>query len=169
MGKLAGKLSCRAYLPPGANVSWARNAVRADLERSLKTRLMMHTESLLGAEDEEQEDKVVHEPPRRLFVALPETSVTVADYLFPGEGVEDCLANIKEIFGVEVEEDQIEDDLEIVASPRESRPVAGGNPSKSGARRIPMVGYALYAALAAAVSAGVAYMSLGGGEEGEDA
>ena len=22
--KLAGKLSCRAYLPPGANVSWAR-------------------------------------------------------------------------------------------------------------------------------------------------
>ena len=60
-----------------------------------------------------------------LFVSLPETSVTVADYLFPGEGVEDCLANIKEIFGVEVEEDQIEDDLEIVASPRDSRPVAG--------------------------------------------
>ena len=68
---------------------------------------------------------MVHEPPRRLFVSLPETSVTVADYLFPGEGVEDCLANIKEIFGVEVEEDQIEDDLEIVASPRDSRPVAG--------------------------------------------
>jgi len=165
--KLAGKLSCRAYLPPGANVSWARAAVRADLERSLKTRLLMHTESLNGAEEEEQEDKVVHEPPRRLFVSLPETNVTVADYLFPGEGVEDCLANIKEIFGVEVEEDQIEDDLEIVASPRESRPVGG--PSKAGGRRIPMVGYALYAALAAAVSAGVAYMSLGGGEEGEEA
>merc|ERR1711962_1018513 len=71
--KLAGKLSCRAYLPPGATVSWARVAVRADLERSLKTRLLMHSESLLGAEDEEHEDKVVHEPPRRLFVALPET------------------------------------------------------------------------------------------------
>merc|ERR1719295_261401 len=70
--KLAGKLSCRAYLPPGANVSWAKAAIRADLERSLKTRLLMHSESLLGAEDEEQEDKVVHEPPRRLFVALPE-------------------------------------------------------------------------------------------------
>ena len=110
---------------------------------------------------------MVHEPPRRLFVSLPETNVTVADYLFPGEGVEDCLANIKEIFGVEVEEDQIEDDLEIVASPRESRPVGG--PSKASGRRIPMVGYALYAALAAAVSAGVAYMSLGGGEEGEEA
>ena len=112
--------------------------------------------------------QVVHEPPRRLFVSLPETSITVADYLFPGEGVEDCLANIKEIFGVEVEEDQIEDDLEIVASPRESRPVGSAGQSKAGGRRIPMVGYALYAALAAAVSAGVAYMSLGGGEEGEE-
>merc|ERR1719454_153097 len=136
--KLAGKLSCRAYLPPGATVSWARAAVRADLERSLKTRLLMHSESLLGAEDEEHEDKVVHEPPRRLFVALPETSVAVADYLFPGEGTEDCLANIKEIFGVEVEEDQIEDDLEIVASPREVRP-AGSSAVKAGGRRIPMV------------------------------
>merc|ERR1712013_551334 len=166
--KLAGKLSCRAYLPPGATVSWARVAVRADLERSLKTRLLMHSESLLGAEDEEQEDKVVHDPPRRLFVALPETSVAVADYLFPGEGTEDCLANIKEIFGVEVDEDQIEDDLEIVASPREVRP-AGSSASKACGRRIPMVGYALYAVLAAAVSAGVAYMSIGGGEDGKEA
>ena len=32
--------------------------MRADLERSLKTRLLMHTESLNGAEEEEQEDKV---------------------------------------------------------------------------------------------------------------
>ena len=83
------------------------------------------------------------------------------------------LANIKDIFGVEVEdqEDQIEDfflnDLEIVASPREARP-AGADASKAGGRRIPMVGYALYAALAAAVSAGFAYMSPGGGEESED-
>ena len=105
-----------------------------------------------------------------MFVSLPETSLTVADYLFPGEGVEDCLANIKEIFGVEVEEDQIEDDLEIVASPRESRPAGSAGQNKAGgARRIPMVGYALYAALAAAVSTGIAYMSLGGGEEGEEA
>ena len=111
---------------------------------------------------------MVHEPPRRLFVALPETSVAVADYLFPGEGTEDCLANIKEIFGVEVEEDQIEDDLEIVASLREVRP-AGSSAGKAGGWRIPMVGYALYAVLAAAVSAGVAYMSIGGGEDGEEA
>ena len=37
-----------------------RAAVRADLERSLKTRLLMHTESLNGAEEEEQEDKVLN-------------------------------------------------------------------------------------------------------------
>ena len=34
--------------------------MRADLERSLKTRLLMHTESLNGAEEEEQEDKVLY-------------------------------------------------------------------------------------------------------------
>ena len=61
-----------------------------------------------------------------------------------------------------------QDDLEIVASPREVRP-AGSSASKTGGRRIPMVGYALYAALAAAVSAGIAYMSIGGGEDGEEA
>ena len=69
---------------------------------------------------------------------------------------------------MKVEEDQIEDDLEIVASPREARP-AGAVASKAGGRRIPMVGYALYAALAAAVSAGFAYMSLRGAEESEEA
>ena len=82
--------------------------------------------------------KVLHEPPRRLFVHLPETSVAVADYLLLG--TENCLANIKEVFGVEVAEDQIE--------------------GKAGWLAIPMVGYALYAVLA--VSAGVAYMSIGG-------
>ena len=35
-----------------------RLAVRADLERSLKTRLLMHSENLAGAEEEDQEDKV---------------------------------------------------------------------------------------------------------------
>jgi hypothetical protein len=39
--------------------------VAADLTRSLATRLAMHTESLLGPDQEQEpEDKVVHEPPR---------------------------------------------------------------------------------------------------------
>merc|ERR1719318_1470216 len=87
--------------------------------------------------DSLQEDKVVAEPPRRLFVHLPETSVAVADYLL-GQGTEDCLANIKEVFGVEVAEDQIE--------------------GKAGGRQIPMVGSALYAVLVVAVSYAVIYV-----------
>lgn len=82
--------------------------------------------------------KVVDEPPRRLFVHLPETSVAVADYLYPYEGTVDCLANIKEVFGVEVAEDQIE--------------------GKAGGRQIPMVGYALYAVLVVAVIYAVSYV-----------
>ena len=62
-----------------------RLAVRADLERSLKTRLLMHSESLAGAEEEDQEDKVaaslfdLHKLHAnllvsRLFMSLPEDS-----------------------------------------------------------------------------------------------
>ena len=61
--KVAGKLSCRAYLPPGARVGWAKDQVRADLARSLHTRLGMHAETY-QKEEGEQEVKVVHEPPR---------------------------------------------------------------------------------------------------------
>jgi len=118
--KLAGKVACRCYLPPGATVAWARAAVTADLARSLATRLAMHAEGGAGGGEEA---KVVHEPPRRVFVSVPDTTVTVSDYLYPGEGAEDCLANIGEIFGWTLGEEAVEDDLEIVASPREARPV----------------------------------------------
>ena len=63
-----------------------RLAVRADLERSLKTRLLMHSESIVGAQEEDQEDKVaanlfdlhsanfINLLVSRLFMSLPEDS-----------------------------------------------------------------------------------------------
>ena len=50
-----------------------RLAVRADLERSLKTRLLMHSENLAGAEEEDQEDKVESEA--TIFDMLRQVSV----------------------------------------------------------------------------------------------
>ena len=61
-----------------------------------------------------------------MFVTVPDSSVTVCDYLYPGEGAEDCVNNVREIFGWQLEEDSVEDDLEIVASPREARPQGPG-------------------------------------------
>jgi len=165
--KVAGKLSCRAYLPPGANVAWARRAVVRDLTRSLGTRLYMHTETL--DKEAEEEDKIVHEPPRRVFVNVPDTCVTVCDYLYPTEGVEDCTNNIREIFGWELLEDSVEDDVEIVASPRETRPMTSDGKQKMEARRKLPVGYFLGLGVGL-ISMGLAWLSLRGGNEadGED-
>ena len=58
--------------------------MRADLERSLKTRLLMHTESLNGAEEEEQEDKVhtFFESLENLLCKVPERELLVSKKSF---------------------------------------------------------------------------------------
>ena len=44
--KVAGKLSSRTYIPPGGQVTFAKDQLRLDLMRSLKTRFAMHCESV---------------------------------------------------------------------------------------------------------------------------
>eukprot|EP00092_Neocalanus_flemingeri_P029901 GFUD01032466.1.p1 GENE.GFUD01032466.1~~GFUD01032466.1.p1 ORF type:complete len:432 (+),score=114.88 GFUD01032466.1:37-1332(+) len=162
--KFAGKLSSRSYLAPGATVQMAKKAVKSDLLRSLKTRLAMHCDTMQEAEEDE-EVKVVHEPPRRVFVSVGDVMVqgiAVCDYLYPGECLEDCVNNMKEIFGWDVIEDSIEDDVEIVASPRETRPPASPSASeKEKQARRSRFPFAVVASCGMAlVSAGIAYMSL---------
>jgi hypothetical protein len=56
----------------------------------------MHCDSLVGEEVEGGAGPIVHEPPRRVFVALPGSGrVAVSDYLYPGEGIEDSLPAIQ--------------------------------------------------------------------------
>jgi len=158
--KFAGKLSSRSYLAPGATVQLAKEAVKSDLMRSLRTRLAMHCDTM--QETEEEETKVVHEPPRRVFVGVGDVlvqGVAVCDYLYPGEGLEDCVNNIKEIFGWDVVEDSVEDDVEIVASPREVRPPVSPSEKERQARksRVPM-GVVISFGMAV-ISAGLAYLS----------
>ena len=96
---------------------------------------------------------------------MPDCDVTVCDYLYPGESPEDCVNNVKEIFGWQLHEDSVEDDLEIVASPREARPVQEGYLKQ---RQRARGGLARAAALGlGALSLGLAWLALrGGGEEG---
>lgn len=161
--KFAGKISSRSYLAPGATVQMAKKAVKSDLLRSLKTRLAMHCDTMQDAEEEE-ETKVVHEPPRRVFVSVGDPlvqGVAVCDYLYPGEGLEDCVNNVKEIFGWDVVEDSIEDDVEIVASPREVKPPASPSASdkaKQARRRKVPLGVVVSFGMAV-ISAGLAYLS----------
>ena len=123
----------------------------------------MHCDTMQQEEGEEEEKRIVHEPPRRVFVSLnpPELEVAISDYLYPGEGAEDCISNIKELFGWEISEDNIEDDVEIVASPRDTR---GPPPpvDMTRARRVRRIPLAAVASLGmAALAVGIAYFSLG--------
>ena len=160
--KVAGKLCSRSYLAPGATVLQAKQEIRRDLLRSLRTRFSMHCDTMKQEEGEEEEKRIVHEPPRRGFVSLepPELEVAICDYLYPGEGAEDCIGNIKELFGWEISEDNIEDDVEIVASPRDTHgPPPPADPRRNRRARLPLAAVASLGMAALAV--GIAYFSLG--------
>merc|ERR1711874_673784 len=120
--RLVGKLACRAFVTPSATAAIAEAAIKQDLIRSLTGRTSLHCDSLVGDEKGgtmSNNSPVIHEPPRRVFVNLPDSDITISDYLYPGEGTEDCVGSVKELFGFTPTDEGIEDDVEIVASPKE--------------------------------------------------
>lgn len=44
----------------------------------------------------------VHEPPRRVLIELPNSNITLSDYLFPGEGPEDAKSSLEELLDIEI-------------------------------------------------------------------
>ena len=103
----------------------------------------------------------------------PKLGITISDYLFyPGEGSENCINNTKELFGWEISEDNIEDDVEIVASPRDTRDTRGTPPgSQPQLRPAPPRPMPLVAAVAglgmATIAMGLAQFNLGSREDSE--
>lgn len=52
----------------------------------------------------------VHEPPRRVLVSLPDSTITLSDYLFPGEGPQEAQISLQEMLDIRVNEnDDIKD------------------------------------------------------------
>merc|ERR550539_765941 len=92
-----------------------------------------------GAEGEEdstqkipQAAAVFHEPPRRMLLRLPHSSVCVSDYLFPGETPYDSNDSVLEILGFRPNIEFMDDEVELVAAPRpQQKP--GGAPSAAAA------------------------------------
>ena len=130
----------------------------------------MHCETIQQEKEEgaEEEKRIVHEPPRRVFVQVqpPELGISVSDYLYPGEGSDDCINNIKELFGWEISEDNIEDDVEIVASPRDTRPPPPTEALRQQKKRIPLAAVASLGV--AAIAVGLAYFSMSGGNPDQE-
>ena len=66
-----------------------------------------------------QQVPVLHEPPRRVLIKLPESEVTISDFLFPGESTEASAKAVEEMFGFVPELEDLDDEQELVASPKQ--------------------------------------------------
>jgi len=63
--------------------------------------------------------QVLHELPRRVLIKLPNSEVTVSDFLFPGESTEASLKSVEEMFGFVPDLEDLDDEQELVANPEQ--------------------------------------------------
>ncbi|KAF7991544.1 hypothetical protein HCN44_008915 [Aphidius gifuensis] len=118
--RLIGQLVSRTFVHELSRVEEATNAIKQDIMRSLASRLEMHWDSLLEEENSLPEDNVtLHEPPRRVLVALPHSKITLSDYLFPGEGHQEALISLQELLDLKVEESSVQKEFELQVDPSE--------------------------------------------------
>ena len=129
--RFGGKMCVRVYMRPRSTIKEASNAVKEDILRSLRARLEMHCDSLVGEETkgtEKEDTPIVHEPPRRCLIGLPQReydenievtleadSVMISDFLYPGETSYDSIESVQEVFGFEPAIGRMDDDQELVA------------------------------------------------------
>ncbi|KAG5306359.1 ODR4 protein, partial [Pseudoatta argentina] len=145
--RLIGQLVSRTFVHQRASIAEANTAVKEDIVRSLASRLEMHWDSLIEEENGSPEGKsrmrdmdinivvefdnllhlcnlfseniTLHEPPRRVLIALPDNKVTLSDYLFPGEGPQEALLSLQELLDLNVQESQVQKEVELQADPIE--------------------------------------------------
>ena len=119
--KVVGKMAVIAFLHERATVREAAEAVKVDLIRSIRGRIQLHCDSLENTPDKGEPDfPTLHEPPRRILIRLPGSEVSISDYLYPGEHPEDSRESVEEIFGFRPGVEFMDDELELMATPKEN-------------------------------------------------
>ena len=129
--RFCGKMCIRVYMRPRATIKEATHAIKEDILRSLRGRLEMHCDSLVGEETkgtEKEEMPIVHEPPRRCLIGLPlrdededcdpsqgTDPIMISDFLYPGETSYDSIESVNEVFGFEPAIARMDDEQELVA------------------------------------------------------
>nr|CAG4642732.1 EOG090X0BI6 [Evadne anonyx] len=121
--RFGGQMCIKAYIHGKGTVGEACQIVKEDILRSLWARCDMHSDSLIGDEQRGQPDvrAVLHEPPRRVLAPLPYSPISVADYLFPGEGPADSLASLADLLDLGLlQEGDVQDYWEAAAEVNEA-------------------------------------------------
>ncbi|KAL7305784.1 hypothetical protein TKK_0002033 [Trichogramma kaykai] len=117
--KVMGQLVSRVSLHEKSTCEEAANAVKQDILRSIASRLELHWDTIIVEENGFQEENVtLHEPPRRIFLQLPQNRISLSDYLYPGEVDESMIIDLfKTLLDLEISENQLQKDLEKQIDP----------------------------------------------------
>lgn len=170
--RLSGTLAGLAFVHSKATVGEARAAVLVDLVRSVVSRWEMHCDSLVEEPPSHLIGPIIHEPPRRVFLEGGGLPVSLCDYLFPGDSCADACQSAKELLGLKIRKEHVDDSQETLADASEVMcsediSVGGGEEleSQGASREGPCSSTQLLLVLAvAAVGVGVSFVSLQGSQ-----
>eukprot|EP00058_Branchiostoma_floridae_P008208 XP_002593696.1 hypothetical protein BRAFLDRAFT_107676 [Branchiostoma floridae] len=90
----------------------SKAAIREDVVRSLTARCELLAEDVLEVKDFTADREEMDITPRRVFGRLYDTHLSVCDYMFEDEGVEDCIARCQELLDIPLAPDDVENDAE---------------------------------------------------------
>ncbi|XP_035685477.1 protein odr-4 homolog [Branchiostoma floridae] len=116
---IRGLIQARAYVHSKATVAQASQAIREDVVRSLTARCELLAEDVLEVKDFTADREEMDITPRRVFGQLYDTHLSVCDYMFEDEGVEDCIARCQELLDISLAPDDVENDAERLPEPEE--------------------------------------------------
>jgi len=104
---ISGTSMVRSFVSTKCTFAEAVEAVKMDVMRSISARCDLLCEEFDVAELDVASQ--VYDPPSRLFVQLPHTSVQFCDYVFQDENFEDVMVRIRELLDIDVFEiEQVE-------------------------------------------------------------
>ncbi|XP_065347980.1 protein odr-4 homolog [Cloeon dipterum] len=135
---VGGHVHSRTFLHPKTTVEDAVTCLKEDIIRSLRTRIDLHTDSLVEEEEGSPEERVIqHDLPRRVLFSLPYSAAKISNYLLPGEESQDSQASLEQLLGfvfddeAEELEDEVEDpELMLQPEDREMTPMGIEQASK---------------------------------------
>lgn len=113
--RFSGCLAGLAFVQSKATVGAGRAAVITDLIRSVVGRWEMHCDSLVEEPPSHLQGPIIHEPPRRVFLEGGGLPVSLCDYLFPGDTPADACQSAKELLGLRIRKEHVDDSLETLA------------------------------------------------------
>jgi len=121
--RLSGRMALRVFLHPEATVLEAVEAIKEDIMRTVKARLEIHTDSLVGENGEAKWQEqanvpVVHEPPRRCQIAFPMFRKVKGAGAGGSDGDEDEDEDLDEDFNEDEAEAENESDAAFLRSGR---------------------------------------------------